>query len=480
MRKKRRSKKSRKIRILTLATATLLILFSFFYLFKYIETKSNIKAVSTTNIPKTKNDKSKIPDGIPEAILNSKDETTDSENKDLRKFPYPYSAMLAICSDIDDATLEEFKAYHKFLNTKEQTPHGEGLGLDIGDSMWMYMADNVNYKVDNSGNGVENIMTFFKGTDKTQRHNADDIVHYFNSGWIDCLHTFGDFSTKSEKGTTFNRTMAIDAWNALKTANLKPIVWINHGNKSNKQNFGAYGTSNFMSYQQGDNPKSPYYHSDLTLENGIKYVWDSRSDYNFGHDYPLYEISLKNRKKVWGFYRYTNNLVNNKIDWTWIPKELHRQLTQSNLDNLVKNKQYSIVGQHFGVTTDDLFTDENIKSLRLLKDYENTGKILVAKTTRLLNYANVHKFVNYNKVNDDGITYINITCINDPIFGKYVPNLDNIRGLTFYCDNPENTVLLLNKSKINSNEIQINPKDETGKSSISIKWFKPDYTDYTK
>ena len=41
--------------------------------------------------------------------------------------------MLAFSSDVDDTTLEEFKTYHKFLNTKEETPYGQGLGRDIGD-----------------------------------------------------------------------------------------------------------------------------------------------------------------------------------------------------------------------------------------------------------------------------------------------------------------------------------------------------------
>ena len=80
--------------------------------------------------PKAK--KSKVSDEIPRNVLkslNSYNESADSQDKDLRKFPYPYNAMLAISSDIDDTTLEEFKTYHEILNTKEQTPYGQGLGL---------------------------------------------------------------------------------------------------------------------------------------------------------------------------------------------------------------------------------------------------------------------------------------------------------------------------------------------------------------
>lgn len=470
----------KKIKLLFVLLFILIVAFGVSKFFEPNKVKTNAKVISNTEVQNQIPEKSQTSDAIPEAILNSNNETYDSQNTDLRKFPYPYSSMLAICSDIDDATLEEFRNYHRFLNTKEQTDYGEGIGLDIGDSMWMYMADNVNYKVDKYGNGVDTIMTYFKGTNKSKKHNSNEIAHFSKCGWIDCLHTFGDFSTKNETSTSFNRDLALSAWETLKAIDVKPVVWINHGNKSNKQNFGAYGTSGFMSYQQGDNPNSYYYHTDLTIPNGIKYVWNSLGDNNFGHDYPLYEISLRDEKKVWGFYRYTNTLVNQKIQWTWVPKYLHNQLTQENLDSIVTNKQYSIVGQHFGIDAEDLYTDENIKSLRLLKQYEGDGKIVVARTARLLNYANIHKYIMYNKVPNGDKTYINITNINDPIFGKHVPTLDDIRGLTFYCDNPENTVLLLNKTKIDSNEIQINPKDETGKSSMSIKWFKQDYNDYTK
>lgn len=470
----------KKFKLLFLLLFIFMAAFAATRIFNANKTKTTAKLASNVANQEQKHEKAKTHDGIPEAILNSSNEISDSQNKDLRKFPYPYSAMLAICSDIDDATLEEFKNYHRFLNTKEQTANGEGIGLDISDSMWLYMADNAGYKVDKYGNGVDNIMTFFKGIDKSSRHNSDEIINFTKCGWIDSLHSFGDFSTKNERNSSFNRALAVAGWETLKTINFKPVVWINHGNKSNKQNFGAYGTSNFMNYQQGDNPNSSYYHTDLTIPNGIKYVWNSISDYNFGHDYPLYEISLRDGKKVWGFYRYTNNMVNGRIEWTWVPKHLHKQLTQVNLDSIVSNKQYSIVGQHFGVDAEDLFHDENIKSLRLLKQYEVDGKILVARTSRLLDYANVHKYIMYNKVNDNGKTYINITNINDPIFGKHVPTLDNIRGITFYCDDPQNTVLLLNKTKVSSEELKINPKDETGKYSISVKWFAPDYTDYNK
>ena len=51
----------------------------------------------------------------------------------LRKFPYPYRAMLAICNDIDESSSGYFLEIHNYLN-------GE-LGLEIGDSFWLYFGE---------------------------------------------------------------------------------------------------------------------------------------------------------------------------------------------------------------------------------------------------------------------------------------------------------------------------------------------------
>ena len=67
--------------------------------------------------------------------------TACSGQKDLqiRKFPYPYKAALAICSDIDETeSIEEFLEMQEFLNTKRRTRYGTGLGLEIGNSFWFY------------------------------------------------------------------------------------------------------------------------------------------------------------------------------------------------------------------------------------------------------------------------------------------------------------------------------------------------------
>lgn len=372
-----------------------------------------------------------ISDAVKHMIESSTNTTSMAQ---LRKFPYPYDAMLAISSDVDYATVEEFETYHQFLNTLEQTSHGPGLGLDIGDSSWFYVANDSLMNIDKEEHKVEHSMSYFQGLDSNTLKDADKITHYYKVGWIDSLHSFGDFS-RSDQGIKFTRALAVDAWKAMNDSGFKPKVWINHGSESNVQNFGAYNPNNLFKYQAGDDPKSPYYHTDLTLDNGIRYVWNSIGMSQFSYDNPLFPIKLRDGKQVWGFNRYTHDVVNGKYDWTWETHELHCQITEKRLEQLVQERKFSIVAQHLGKGSDGFpFNPIDIQALQVLKTYQDEGKVLVARTSRLLDYARTEKFLRYNSVQIEGKTYININTIKDPVLGHATPTLDEIRGLTFYVD----------------------------------------------
>ncbi|WP_242975919.1 hypothetical protein [Desulfosporosinus sp. FKB] len=422
------------------------------------------------------------PNIISEAIKHAleKSSKTNSGNQ-LRKFPYPFDGMLAISSDIDLSTVDKFESYHRFLNTKEQTPYGQGLGLDIADSAWMYVGSDYSEKIDQKDHSIVSEMSYFQGLDSNHLKDADKIVHYFKVGWIDSLHTFGDFS-RDDKKILFTRNLAVAAWKTMNESGFKPKVWINHGSPTNAQNFGAYSPKeHFFNYQGGDNPKSPYYHTDLTIGNGIRYVWNSVGKSQFTYDNPLFPLRLRDGRLVWGFFRYTDDIIKHKIDWTWETNELPYQITKQRLDQLVKEGKYSIVAQHLGKGIIDFpFNSADIQTLQMLKTYQDEGKILVSRTVRLLDYDRSQKYVNYSIAQIEGKTYININSIDDPLFGKEIPTLDEIRGITFYVDNPESTYVLLNYNIIPENEIQRNGPDRDNKKSIGIRWFKPDYTDYTK
>lgn len=406
--------------------------------------------------------------------------TSSLETVQLRKFPYPYRAMLSFTSDIDGTTPEEFVQYHRFLNTREQTPMGVGLGLDIGDSFWMYTATNTASYVDNKKRQADAVMTYFHGIDPTRPKDAKRIKYYWQVGWIDSIHSYGDFSRQNKQEGLCTRNLARTAWQEMKQAGIQPEIWINHGNQANKQNFGSYRRFGFTSYQAGDNPHSPFYHTDITVRNGVRFVWNSYSDYSFGTNNAIFPLYLRDGNRVWGFHRYGYNRTAKGTQWTWGPGALYLQLTPEHLNGIMKRGQYSIVAQHFGGGVGDVpFSEPNRQALRLLATYYHNGDILVARTSRLLRYNLVQQYIRYATIYKEERTQIQIKALADPLFGYRRVRLDEIRGLTFYVKDPSQTDIFLGKYKLTSSDIQINPPDQTGRASISIKWFAPDVFDYS-
>ena len=397
---------------------------------------------------------------------------------DIRKFPYPYKAMLSITSDIDDTTLSEFETYHRFLNTEQNTRFGRGLGLDIGDSFWVYMGSNL------TTNGIINeqgqVMTWFSGVDTKKVKDAQKIKHYFDCGWIDSIHTFGDFSHYGSLGCQVpTRAMAAAAWQALKAAKVTPKIWIDHGDASNIQNFGGYNAMRITRFQQGDLPGAKCYHTDLTIKDGIHYVWNGMTSNQFGMNDPLYPITLRDGNKVWGFRRYTNIYARTHLVWIWNPYHLNEQINKANLDKIAANGQYSIVATHFGASSNAFpFCAQTLDSLKLLQEYQNAGSVLVTRTSRLLDYCLLQNYVKYAMVRNAGETYIDIKSIDDPIFGSEPATIKNTKGLTFYVSNAAKTVLLIQGAPVPSDELVTG--FEKGKELIGIKWFAPDYTDYSE
>ena len=163
----------------------------------------------------------------------------------LRRFPYPYRAALAICSDIDGtSTTEEFLEIQRFLNTKKTTSMGEGVELEIDNCLFFYDKGDT--------------LSYF-GSDARTRSAMVDLIH---AGYIDCLHTYGD-------GTT-TREQVARSLDELVKADCKLDVWTNH--------FGAKcNLSRKFQYRFGDcagaDPASEVYHSDLTLDYGIRFAW---------------------------------------------------------------------------------------------------------------------------------------------------------------------------------------------------------------
>ena len=179
-----------------------------------------------------------------------------------RKFPYPYSSMLAIPNDIDGTDIQKFEELHRFLNTETDTSMGRGVGLDIADSFWMFnLADHS--VTDETQYLGKDTMSYWSGHSTDELQDPAEIKHYIECGWIDSLHTYGDFSRVGG----FSRKHAKKAVDELKREEIEISTWINHGDSFNSQNFEG---DCLRETWEGDQPQTSSYHTDLTLDYGIK------------------------------------------------------------------------------------------------------------------------------------------------------------------------------------------------------------------
>lgn len=379
--------------------------------------------------------------------------------------------MLAISSDADHDTLRKFNLIHEFINTTQMTPMGKGLGLDFADSMFLYNGSNLPGPIDYHNMPLAQELTYFRGVSDKPFEGAI-LNRYIHGGWIDTLHSLGDFSMVNPHQTQFSRRLAIQAISTLKNNHDLLTVWTDHGNSSNVDDFGSYGRQKSFWYQQGANSWSPYQVANLVVPYGVHFVWADLPSDTFGMYSIIYPKRLPDGLKVWGFWRYTNTSFNwaGEPVWAWTGDDLARELTIQNLLQIEYLRQYAIVAQHMSSNNDQLPLGKNtIEALQLLARQYHEGRILVARTSRLLQYNVSQKFVRYYVSWTQGKAVIHITAIADPVFGTHVPTLDEIRGLTFYTSNPQNAVIDIRNVPIPSSLLQFNKSD--GKyPSIEVKW----------
>ena len=366
------------------------------------------------------------------------------QDSDVLKFPYPYKAMLTICSDIDGTKLESFERYHTLLNTRGRVyDKYDGVGLDVADTFWVY-----------SGRSSKKSMAMFGGKNFKEPTFAEDIKKYWDMGYIDAIHSFGNFSKKGN----ITRRYAKKAWKAMQEYGVMPEIWINHGDSNNVDNFGNVS----MRYQQGDDKTSEAYHTDISIPNGIRFVWNSQGSDQFGMEYPLYPITLLDGQKVWGFNRYTNEEIDGKVIWKWIPFCVNEVLSDENLQSLIDNEQYAIYANHLG---SDKIYPHSVEAYERLRKAQDDGDILVARTSRLLKYAVAQKFMRFEKsINDDGTIVFNILSIDDPMLGEYIPTIEDLRGITF----KSNRLAKITLCGVEISEEELIRDDGV----IGIKWFE--------
>lgn len=400
----------------------------------------------------------------------------------VRDFPWPYRGMLSISSDIDLMTPERFVLLHRFLNTREATPWGKGLGLDIADSFWFYASS-------------PREMAFFAGMDwKQKSRSADAIFDYIRGGWIDTLHSFGNFNNHpTGQPGGFTREHAERALEALEEAGLTAKVWSNHGNRNNVQN--VLREDHWVGDRLGDARR----HSDLLRRFGVTFVWSGFMSTEFRRDAAVQPAELRDGQKMWQFSRQDSArfadmesaerlagrfgamvrpTASGAVAVAWHPRTLHVQLASENLAALRDQGGYAIIGQHLGVWGGcNALPEQAIEALRRLKEAEEAGDILVARTSRLLDYAATRDRLHFESAQDAaGNTVVDILGIDDPVRGTLPLDVDRIRGITFEIPGSGSVELRVRGEPVDKRELAAHRIGD--QQTVGIRWFAPDYTDY--
>lgn len=370
----------------------------------------------------------------------------------------------------------------KFLNTDSVTPLGKGLDLEVGSSFWFFNATNTSQ------------LSYYRGKSRINSDFAYFCRNLWKSGHIDMLHTYGNFD---EGG--FERQFAEYSISELEKYGVRIKVWVNHGNRNNLQNLGRF------EFQNGADPGSAAYHFDLLRSYGVRFIWSGRMTHVIGqnaentHNVRLTNfaqkllsrtkyrflresifdfenrlsmtITLQDASEVWDFVRFVNRFG---LEKTKDAYDLVGQTHPSVIKILISNAGYLVLYTHMceGVSNLKHLPQKLINNFRFLSRMYRDGKLLVATTSRLLQYNEVHDKVVWQTENKDGMKKIDISLDIDTLGSKQKLSEDMLQGMTFYCDDPHKTAIFFDGKPM---KIQRNPKDATGRFSVTIPWRKLEY-----
>ncbi len=401
----------------------------------------------------------------------------------LRRFPYPYRAMLAICSDLDETRdALSYEGIMRFLNTNELTAMGKGVGLEVGNTIYFDMSPG---------------QFAYWSTDDAGRAMVRRLIH---SGHVDCLHSFGDLAA--------TRDHAARALDELASHDCRIEVWVDHSKAVS--NFGPD-----IMVGSGDVPGADAYHADLSCAYGVQFVWRGRTTSVIGQNVPrrlrglfdprhplasgrtLAKQVMKVRMGKRGNEKYAMHVPNRVLrrdrlrDGTEVYEFLRfnphgrgvgegatadgasEVLTKKVLDTLIERQGVGVLYTHLGKTSDPegLFPTSTVDAFRLLSEYYQGGKILVTTTRRLLGYVRTYEELNIRSSPDGS----SVSLDEEPAMpSAHAPRArSDYDGLTVYVSDPSSASLTLGGRPVG--EVRENLPDQTGRASVSLPWPRLEY-----
>ena len=395
----------------------------------------------------------------------------------LRRYPYPYRCALAISNDTDWMSAQAFHEWHAFVNGTKPTVLGQGLGLEVGDSYWVW-SENKYFSLYHSAPYE---------TDLCVSPESERLVELGRLGWLDVLHGFGEW--KSD--WTIDRERIQFALDRLDALGIKSPVYVSHGGYNMAHNVGgAWGY-----YQKGDLQGDRSYCLDLLRASGFRYYWGDvfyELDKYGEHQAFASQADLDGAVASHDFQRYF--WCNDPEDYTrsrdvfpgvskadrvaWKKKLFNRvliparardgqplyffkrfrghdgpnagnfilQVNAERLDALEAAQACVVVYQHFGAwrainmgkkhasrrsTVSPVFDEHTVWAFRELAERQQAGRVFVTTTGRLLNYLWAREHLDYEVLTKGVDRVLQLHAIDCPTYGRTMLSDDLLQGLSF-------------------------------------------------
>lgn len=231
-----------------------------------------------------------IPDAIEEMWQLGLDEShryrPAPKGVSVRSYPFPYVAALSVNNDLDSMTRESFEDWHAFVNGRRPTAYGDGLGLEIGDSCWMW----------GSRTSFPSLHCHHPQTQpRIDAVGIGRVVELGRLGWLDSMHSLSGFDSPPPplrglpgpqhanpphlRVTRDDVSYALDRLDKL---GIKPTVYVNHS--CSITNIAA----EWPWLQYADEPWHETYCLDLLKKFGFRFYWSDVAVDNDRHGYAKF------------------------------------------------------------------------------------------------------------------------------------------------------------------------------------------------
>ena len=199
----------------------------------------------------------------------------NKETFEILEFPFPYSSMMSINSDVEFTSWENQLYLINLFND---------YSIETGFSFWCFCDPKISWRL------FEDNLTKSK--------EFEEALPFLQNGTFDTIHSFGGVT--DGKGSQFNRDSIKKALDILDKNNVFIRVYSNHGTVYDTQNIGG----DWAQYQKGDVKGDPNYHLDLTLKYGVKFFW---TDIDYDNFTPFFQLDDKCENNLFNNQKGRNN-----------------------------------------------------------------------------------------------------------------------------------------------------------------------------